>query len=175
MDCSKCEALCCYDGVYITQEEKIKIQDFINKHKEYFSDLLDRPLFVKGTWPGFENEIKTNIVPYNFKKKPKHFNNTRWVFVDKDNRCRLQKVCIELGLDEWSIKPKSCCVFPLRIKDGQILPPPQNIDEDEYNIGKDYPGYASCLKCSKINKNTWKQDFKKEIEYSKKHNKTIYI
>ena len=38
--------------------------------------------------------------------------------------------------------------FPLTgCRNGEILPPPTSLEDDENNLGPEYPGYASLMPC----------------------------
>jgi len=47
MDCSGCEAFCCYDGVSLTFDEIMKIKVFVNSKKEWKEIMQDEINYFK--------------------------------------------------------------------------------------------------------------------------------
>ncbi|MCH5153528.1 MAG: hypothetical protein J1F68_06230, partial [Clostridiales bacterium] len=69
----------------------------------------------------------------------------------------------------WKYKPMACWSFPIRgCRNNKLIPPPASQEEDENNLGPNYPGYAWFLPCVNGSKVIpWKKYYKKEIEYYK--------
>lgn len=163
--CKNCEAWCCYDGVYLSPDDKKKIVKVVENNKEFFS-FLPEDYIVYSHWEDLMKGEKTNIKPkkYSSKNYPKHFNQTTCVFC-LDNKCMLQDFAIKNNKSPWEYKPATCCTFPLQKRQGKYYKP--SAVEDNCNIGKKYPGYISFLPCYKIKE----EDLKSEFEYTVKHNK----
>lgn len=169
--CKKCQAKCCYDGVYLNETEVNAIKQFVDTYPEYFTD-LPQEFIVDGTWPGMEDTKKTATKPfiYDGPDYPKHFTNTRCVFADENGLCKLQTVATEKQLHPWKVKPRACWSFPIRgIRKNKIIPPPSIGEPDVDNIGPEYPGYVSFLPCGKPRQkgSSWKSILKNEIQYYK--------
>ena len=168
--CAGCESKCCYDGVYLLDEEIPKIQSFVESNREYYS-FLPKKYIVDGDWEGLSQYKKTEKIPFRYSCTdfPAHFTQTRCVFALSDGRCSLQTRAVELFMHPWKYKPMACWVFPLTgCRNGKILPPPTSREKDENNIGPDYPGYASFMPC--VNGDqviSWKEYYINEIAYFK--------
>jgi len=163
--CKNCEAWCCYDGVYLTDDDEEKIKQVVENNKEFFSFLPDEYI-VLGEWEGKVSGIKTNVKPKKYKSKdyPKHFNKTCCVFLI-ENKCMLEEFAIQKGEDRWKYKPRTCCLFPLQKKNDKYVIPSKV--EDDCNLGEKYPGFVSCCPCYNLKEN----EFEKEISYLKNKNK----
>lgn len=167
--CAGCEAKCCYDGVYINDEEEQKIRKFVSKYPEYFRQ-LPQEFIVDGNWPGMEDVRKTATKNYLYTDNdyPKHFTHTRCVFASENGECILQRIATDKQMHPWAIKPRACWAFPLRgIRNGAVISPAKIGEIDPDYIDDDYPGYASFLPCGKAvdNGTSWKELFYREIEY----------
>ena len=150
MDCSGCEAVCCYDGVALTFEELIKIRMFVENNKEYFAFLPED--YITG------NRTKTREQEYN-DDFPDILPRTRCIFGLENGACSLQVRAIEVGLHQWEIKPKSCWLFPLRTETGTLIYP-FTISSREYD---NFMRFFPCAK--KRSKKEWKKITQDEIEY----------
>ena len=163
----ECEALCCYDGVYLRDNEESLILQVIKKYPDHFINLQEEPI-VYGNWMGKVKGRKTATVPYISKKdKPKHFTDTRCIFVTSDYKCSLQVLGIKIGVHPWTFKPSACWLFPLHVIDNKIVPPP-NIDEKDPNdIGIIYPGFVKYTQCGRACEDgeKWNLVLKDEINY----------
>lgn len=168
--CAGCESKCCYDGVYLLDDEIPKIQSFVANNRKFFNFLPDHYI-VDGDWESLKQYKKTEKRPYEYLSKdfPAHFTKTRCVFALADGRCSLQVRAVELFLHPWKYKPLACWVFPLTgCRHGKIQPPPTSQEEDKNNIGPEYPGYESFLPCVVGKKVvSWKNYYINEIEYFK--------
>lgn len=173
--CSSCEAFCCYDGVYVSHEEEENINEFVERHRDKFHH-LPKELIVDGNWQSIMEGRKTATTPHNYKRKdyPAHFEATRCIFVAENNECSLQKVATDLGYHPWKFKPKACWMFPLSYTDDKkLLPPPTRKENDELNLGEQYPGYISHLPCGNENSEgiEWYNILKQEILFEQASNK----
>jgi len=150
MDCSNCEAICCYDGVALTFDEIMTIQTFIENNKEYFSFLPEK--YIAG------NRTTTRKQEYidNF---PDDLPETRCIFGLENGECSLQSRAIELGLHPWKIKPKSCWLFPLRAENNELIFP-------FTKSSREYDGFMRDFPCAKRKtKKEWKETMQDEINY----------
>ena len=150
MDCSGCEAVCCYDGVSLTFDEVMKIKVFVEENKEYFSFLPEE--YVKG------NRTITREQEYN-DDFPDALTKTRCVFGFEDGKCSLQSRAIELGLHQWALKPEPCWLFPLRVETNELIFPNTKNSYEYDNFMKLFP----CGK--KKSKKEWKKIMQEEIDY----------
>ena len=168
--CMGCESKCCYDGVYLLDDEIPKIQSFVDDNRDYFRFLPEKYI-VPGDWESLSQYQKTEKIPHEYACAdfPAHFTKTRCVFALEDGRCSLQARAIELFMHPWKYKPMACWVFPLTgCRNGKILPPPTSLDKDENNIGPEYPGYASLMPCVNGRQAvSWKVYYLNEIAYFK--------
>lgn len=167
-DLQRCEARCCYDGVYLKTGEEKKIRELVASSPEFF-DSLPEEYIVDGFWDGKYEGRKTAIRPYEFKGEdfPAHFTHTRCVFCEPEHYCSLQLLAIERGLHKWAYKPTSCWMFPMRIINEEPAPPPALSEADPDCLGVDYPGFASYTLCGQgISKGTaWGETLVEEVEY----------
>jgi len=153
MDCSACEAVCCYDGVSLTFDEVVKINLFVENNKEYFSFLPEE--YITG------NRTVTREQEYN-DSFPDCLPKTRCIFGLENNACSLQARSIELGLHPWEIKPEPCWLFPLRVESDELIFP--------FTKGsREYDNFMRCFPCArKKTKKEWKKSLQKEIAYFNK-------
>ena len=166
-DMKKCQAYCCYDGVYLKSEDVDKLKKVIIEHPEDFP-LSAEEYFESSNWNNKVKGIKTAVRPYNYPKDfPKHFNQTRCVFADDNGLCILQKIAIREKKHPWAYKPLGCCLFPLIARNGKLVPPPERNDLDDYYVDETYPGFVNCLYCGKDvdDGKDWKEVLKEEIQY----------
>lgn len=164
----QCEAMCCYDGVYLEDKEEDKIKNFVEEHKEYFKQ-LPSDYIVYGEWMGKLNGRKTEKREYEYKSGnyPKHFTRTRCVFAYEDGICSLQLAATENDLHPWKAKPIACWMAPISTRKGDFSGPPKREEKDSHDMGSSYPGYIKCLPCAIENDEgeNWSSIYKKEIEY----------
>ena len=173
--CPKCQAKCCYDGIYIEEHEEKLIKEFVEAHPEYFKN-LPRPYIVDGDWPGMRSTRKTEKVPYDLYDEsfPKHFTRTKCCFIMENGECLLQRVATDLQLHPWKIKPAGCWSFPIKWKDGKHPEhPTTDKEKDPHYVDESYPGYVSFLPCVREEKDgiSWLDKYKYEIEYYRYVNK----
>lgn len=150
MDCMnkfKCKGMCCYDGVYLSEEDIKKIDECLSK---YPNEFLDKDYLEISNWKDYKGLKKTKAIKLKEERKdyPKHFSQTRCFFQNEETgKCKLQEVALKYGEDKWKYKPLSCSIFPLRKRNNKIELL-KNKEEDP-NIYEDYYGYESCLPCFK--------------------------
>jgi len=165
-DLNKCEARCCYDGVYLTPDDEIRIKSAIGLCADFFSFLPIFPI-VESSWRDHGSGMKTSTRPWDYVSPdfPPHFSKTRCVFAISDGRCSLQIFAIQRGEHPWSYKPTACWMHPLRLGSGGLVPPSisQDNDPDSYD---DYPGYVTYTPCARLSNDApWREVFREEIEY----------
>ena len=161
MDCMnkfKCHGICCYDGVYLSDEDIYKIDECIAKYPEEF---INTDYLEISNWKDYRGLKKTKAVALINKREdyPKHFTQTRCFFQNEETGlCKLQEVALKYGEDKWKYKPLSCKTFPLRKRNNRI----ELLDkkENDPNIYDDYFGYESCLPCfNKIKISELKEEY----------------
>ena len=150
MECSGCEAVCCYDGVSLTFDELLKIKVFVENNKEYFYFLPEE--YIAG------NRTITRKQEYN-DSFPDYLPKTRCIFGLENGACSLQSRSIELGLHPWEIKPESCWLFPLRVETSELVFP-------FTKNSREYDDFLRCFPCGKKKtKKEWKKIMQDEIKY----------
>lgn len=147
---SRCKATCCYDGVYISDEEAGQIREVVRKEESILLNADEVILQTEhgqktATRPAEEGELADDF--------PEHFPKTRCVFLDSGGCCGLQKKAMNDNLDPWLYKPISCWMHPLvLVPAGKWGNRPVltivNAENDPQRDG-DYAGYASCTHCGR--------------------------
>jgi len=133
----ECKGMCCYDGVYLLDGEEEYITAVVEKFKDFFS-FLPSDYITDGNWKNIAKGRKTNTRTHTnvFKEAPDHFEKTVCVFADNEGKCSLQKLAYNLNIHKWTFKPVSCWMYPLKISDRKIIPPPKEQKDDPYYIDK---------------------------------------
>ncbi|WP_231426322.1 AAA family ATPase [Pedobacter sp. Leaf250] len=161
-----CEARCCYDGVYLHEQEADDITRLVMDNPMYFQH-LPTDFIVQGTWsPDSGKKTAVRSHQYSSPDFPEHFEKTRCVFAYQDGACSLQRLSMETTENAWTYKPKACRLHPLQSNKGEFIAPPTALEDDKYNISLRYPGYVSYTPCG-INRNDgeiWFEMLSKEIE-----------
>lgn len=164
----QCQAMCCYDGVYLEEGEEEKIKQVVRSFPEYFQHLPEE-FIVEGNWQGIVNGRKTATKPYHFSNPnfPAHFEQTRCVFATDDHLCSLQIASTHEASHPWEFKPQSCWKFPLQENDSTLLPPISPNEKDPCDIGTHYPGFSTFTECGKHKEEgqEWSKVLKEEITY----------
>lgn len=172
-DLNKCEAHCCYDGVYMKDGEETKIRGLVESAPDFFSS-LPKDFIVDGFWDGEYSGRKTATRPHDFERPdiPEHFTRTRCVFCSADHKCMLQVLAVQRGLHKWLYKPQSCWLFPLRIIDTEPAPPLAFDELDPNCLGEDYPGFAKYVSCGRHRNDgiPWEQSLAEEIGFWREQN-----
>jgi hypothetical protein len=166
----QCEAICCYDGVYLLEDEEDMLKTTVQRYPEYFQHLPEE-FVVDGNWLDIQVGRKTAVKPYayTFKDFPAHFEHTRCVFALESGLCSLQKAATELDFHPWKFKPTACWSFPLRIQNGKVSNPPAQEEQDPDFIDENYPGYSKFVPCGKHHDDgtSWYQHYQQELLYLK--------
>ncbi len=153
-DLTECRGTCCYDGVYVNQEEAEVLRKTAKSAIDFFKNVgisdLEDPI-VEGTWEGAKLGQKTATVAFPFSKVvpefPKHFQDTRCVFLTSDARCSLQLLAVSEGRHPWYYKPITCWLHPITMRAGAINLPSKETDP---HITATYPGFVSASPCGGV-------------------------
>ena len=161
MDCFekfKCKGMCCYDGVYLSEDDIKKINECIDKYPNEFEN---KDYIEVSDWKDYKGMKKTKAIQLTRYREdyPKHFEQTRCIFQNEETgKCLLQEVAIKNNEDGWKYKPLTCCGFPLRKINGKVELIKNK--EDDPSIYDDYDGYVSCLPCfNKIDLNELNNEY----------------
>lgn len=153
----RCRATCCYDGVYLSEEESEGVKTMVSEHRrslvEYGLSLPDEPIISARGGRSLKTATREAEVGELAEDFPEHFSKTRCVFLDQQGRCGLQMLSVELGREAWFDKPLTCWIHPIVILPAgrersrpvvSLVSP----DGDPQKI-KGYPGFASCTHCGR--------------------------
>ena len=142
-----CEAMCCHDGVWLSEEDLEKIQEAKALGNSDF--FFPEESVVMSKWSDGDFYPKTAVREFNYLNPnwPEHFPRTRCAFADDQGLCGLELLARSRGENPWRYKPQACWLHPLTEKDGELLPPPFSKDEDPYNLGLEYPGFSTQTPC----------------------------
>ncbi|MCH5584067.1 ATP-binding protein [Shimazuella sp. AN120528] len=166
----KCEAICCYDGVYLLEDEEEMLKTTVHRYPEYFQHLPEE-FIVDGNWQNIQIGRKTAVKPHTYTSEhfPIHFEKTRCVFALENGLCSLQKAATELDFHPWKFKPTACWSFPIRWKSGKISGPPAREEQDPDYIDENYPGYSKFVPCAKHQNDgiSWFKHYQQELQYLK--------
>ena len=162
-----CEAMCCHDGVYLMEAEELFLRELV-ANVSTLRDILPPNFVVDGYWNGEYYGRKTAVRNHDYLNPnfPEHFPRTRCVFADAEGFCELEKLARAKSLDPWALKPATCWLFPLGLKDGEPLPPPVDANLDPYR-SEGYPGYATVVPCGKHDPDglPWRMVLERENDY----------
>ncbi|WP_377136749.1 hypothetical protein [Rubritalea spongiae] len=153
----RCSATCCYDGVYLSEEEARGVEWLVDKERGRFVEYgLKLPQKVVETVRnGMSQKTAVRVaepdeLACDF---PNHFNKTRCVFLDSLGRCGIQSLCMEDGLGEWYLKPLTCWIHPVvilpagRQRTRPVITLVNAVNDPQKK--DDYPGFASCTHCGR--------------------------
>lgn len=165
-DFFRCEALCCYDGVYLEAGEKDMVMEVVATYPEYFNHLPDDPI-IGANWRGLVQGDKTQVRPHAYEHPdfPKHFEKTRCVFAYDNGICSLQVAATRHDRHPWRFKPRACWLFPIKGYGDMPIAPPLREEVDPDFVDQDYPGYTKFLPCGQEDDDglCWSQIFEQEI------------
>ena len=162
-----CEAMCCYDGVYLRAGEEEFLKELVARVQDLRAALPEN--FIEdGFWNGAFYGRKTATRPHEYHSAqfPAHFSKTRCVFGDDAGLCELEKFARGRGNHPWSCKPTACWMFPLSAQNGSPVPPPIDPALDPY-YQPGYPGYVSAVPCGRNDPKgqPWWETLRLEVEY----------
>lgn len=154
-DIAICQGMCCYDGVYLNEEEAEVVSELWKNEREYFRSLgLDTSLDAvsQAEWNGRKG-VKTTTIPRPFSKTvdrfPSFFTDTACIFLTQKGLCGLQVLSESKGMHKWYFKPITCALHPLALSLGKKrmhLP----TDEDDPHQSGTYKGYSSQTQCGEM-------------------------
>ena len=144
-----CRASCCHDGVFLTEEERLGIDEALDAGRHRLDEYRWKPDQWLTVSEGRARSVTLEAVEL-ADGFPNHFPRTRCVFLDAEHRCVLQRLAMDEGRHPWFWKPISCWMHPLVLKPGLrggrpvlMLPSPGNDPAER----KDYPGFSSSTPC----------------------------
>lgn len=153
----RCRATCCYDGVYLSEEESLGVQQLLTDYPAEFDSygltLPSDPII--STRGGRALKTATRVAEEGELAEdfPDHFPKTRCVFLDRQGRCGIQCLSMELGRKPWFDKPLTCWIHPIVIlPTGRARPRPIVTlvsPENDPQKADGYPGFASCTHCGR--------------------------
>lgn len=156
-DLAICHGACCYDGVYLTSEERATIVDLTEDGNSELKGVglkLDGSAVEFGHFRDRCSGVKTAVkaVPMSERVKdyPAHFANTRCVLSLDDGRCSLEALALKEGRDRWFYKPFTCWMHPLSIfyRDGEPWLTLHSAETDPQSY-EDYPGFTAETHCGR--------------------------
>ena len=166
-DVTRCEAMCCYDGVYLEPQEEQFLHELVARLPALRAH-LPAEYIVEGYWNGEHLGRKTATRPQEYKSSafPAHFTRTRCVFGDAQGFCELEKLARSRGQHPWTFKPAVCWQFPLHETDGEPEPPPMHGRDDPHRT-KGYPGYSTIVPCGRHTPDgkPWREAIRGELDY----------
>lgn len=150
-----CEALCCYTGAVLSDQEETTITEIIANHadslKEWLPHLPDTPCEKVRLYGTNTISLMTKVHPHNYRQElPEHFNHTRCVFADEGGQCGLQRLAIRQEKHMWWYKPLECWLHPIKlITDPKpMITIPTEANDPYYTGG--YPGFTAFTSCGKV-------------------------
>ncbi|MGJ8676775.1 MAG: hypothetical protein ACSHX0_04615 [Akkermansiaceae bacterium] len=154
---SRCKATCCYDGVYLSKEEADGVESLLHYHAEklasYGLSLPSEPIVAVRGGKSLKTATREADPAELADDFPEHFAKTRCVFLDRQGRCGIQRLSMELGREAWFDKPLTCWIHPLVIlpTSAQRARPLITLVSPENDPQKTegYPGFASCTHCGR--------------------------
>jgi hypothetical protein len=166
-DVTRCEALCCYDGVYLEPQEEAFLRELVSRVPS-LRQHLPETYIVDGWWEGHWLGRKTATRPQEYRNPqfPAHFTRTRCVFADERGFCELEKLARSRGQHPWTFKPATCWLFPLHECEGEPEPPPADPEDDPYRQ-PGYPGYSTVVPCGRQDPcgTPWREALLRERQY----------
>lgn len=153
----RCKATCCYDGVYLSEEEAEGVQTLARENLGRFTDYgLKLPENVVVSARGGKarktatREAEQGELADDF---PNHFAKTRCVFLDDRGRCGIQRMNMEDSHHPWRDKPLTCWIHPIvilpanRERSRSLITLVSSHNDPQKTQG--YAGFASCTHCGR--------------------------
>jgi hypothetical protein len=152
---NKCKGMCCYDGVYVNEEEDRVITTIWKQHNDFFKSLgipAEEAPIIETELNGRKRR-KTATKPRAFSQivnnYPKFFSDTACIFLTKEGHCSLQLLSIHQSRHKWYYKPLTCSLHPISISflDKRIFLPTEDTDPHR---SEGYAGYSSQTQCGQL-------------------------
>ncbi len=156
----RCRATCCYDGVYLSDEEARGLKELTRKNRgrfiRYGLELPEEVVIAARGGGARKTAIREADAVELADDYPAHFAKTRCVFLDKLGRCGIQRMNIENYQHPWRDKPLTCWIHPI-----VILPPNRErsrslvtlvSSQNDPQKRPGYAGFASCTHCGRSEK-----------------------
>ncbi|MGJ8673745.1 hypothetical protein [Rubritalea sp.] len=153
----RCSATCCYDGVYLSDEEAQGVEWLVENERSrllgFGLNLPNQVVDVVRNGLSKKTAVRPAEVGELAVDFPSHFNKTRCVFLDSMGRCGIQRLSMEDELGDWYLKPLTCWIHPI-----VILPAGRDRSrslitlvsaQNDPQKTEDYPGFASCTHCGR--------------------------
>ena len=167
-ECAECHGMCCYDGVYLSEESADTVEAVAEKESGFFESiglaLPEKPVVREG-WRGKRAGKKTATREAAFSEKlsgsyPEHFDDTACVFLTEEGLCGLELLSREKeGRHPWHHKPISCWLHPVSVEPagdpqagGRPLVTLHDGETDPYGDLSGYNGFVSKTRCGKARK-----------------------
>lgn len=153
----RCSATCCYDGVYLSEEEASVVTELGEQFRQTFVDYglkLPEQLVVSARGGrALKTAVRSAEAGELARDFPEHFKKSRCVFLDTLGRCGLQRLSMEQELGDWFLKPLTCWIHPIVILPETRERPRPVITivnrENDPQKAAGYPGFASCTHCGR--------------------------
>ena len=150
-DISRCEAMCCHDGVHLDEGEERRLRALV-EHTPALRARLPAEYVVDAWIEGEYAGRKTAVRAHDYRNPawPAHFPRTRCVFADEAGMCELQKLGLARRQHPWRYKPFTCWMFPLGLdaETGAVEQPEVDAADDP-SAGPGYPGFVSVMPCGR--------------------------
>lgn len=153
----RCRATCCYDGVYLSEEEaegiKLLLADNISEFDRFGLSVSDESIISVRGGRSLKTATRAAELGELADDFPKHFPKTRCVFLDRQGRCGIQRLSMAQKREPWYDKPLTCWIHPI-----VILPAGRErsrpvvtlvTTENDPQKSEGYPGFASCTHCGR--------------------------
>lgn len=153
----RCSATCCYDGVYLSEEEALVVSwlgdQFRGEFEAYGLNLPEKTVVPARGGRALKTAVRPAEAGELASDFPHHFENTRCVFLDSIGRCGLQRLSMERELGDWFLKPLTCWIHPIvilpesRERSRPLITLVNRQNDPQKAAG--YPGFASCTHCGR--------------------------
>lgn len=167
-DIRSCQGMCCYDGAYLLEGEEQLIKAVVEAYPDDFEG-VGKDFIADGYWQGeyYGRKTEVRLFEYDAEDFPRHFEHTRCVFADPVGYCKLEKLARRLGIHKWTFKPSVCWLFPLRISEQGLVPPPREHSQDPERVDETYPGFTTYARCGKHQSDgaPWEKVLSEELNY----------
>lgn len=152
---SRCKATCCYDGVYLGNDEVGIVRELAEevRGRDYELDLPEEVVVEARGGRAMKTAVRDARVGELAVDFPGHFAETRCVFLDGEGRCGLQRLAVDKGFGAWDLKPLTCWIHPIVIlpagrgRDLPLITLERAGADSQKKAG--YVGYGSCTHCGR--------------------------